>query len=208
MWSKRKYLKSLSPSCAQLLYWRFFSANIETYLEADASGYAIGGVLPQIDKKNRLRPVGYLLRELALVEANYNIYDKELLAIITTIRHFDGELRSVENPFTVISDHQNEQYFTTSRQLSERQVRWAQTLARFHFKIVFWPGSQSAKPDFLSQRAQEAPQHTSDEQLQGRNIQSFMNKIGISSPQELILNTINVVNLPNVTIRESCIACV
>ena len=68
------------------------------------------------------------------------------------MRHFDGELRSVESPFTVISDHQNLQYFTTSRQLSERQVRWAEKLERFNFKIVFRPGFQSAKPDFLSRR--------------------------------------------------------
>ncbi|KAI1001137.1 hypothetical protein K3495_g7060 [Podosphaera aphanis] len=82
-------LKSMLSSAPLLA---FFSAEKETYLEADASGYAIGGVLSQIDEKNRLRPVGYFSRKLTPAESNYNIHDKELLAIITTMRHFDGKL--------------------------------------------------------------------------------------------------------------------
>ncbi|KAI0993816.1 hypothetical protein K3495_g14368, partial [Podosphaera aphanis] len=76
-------LKSMLSSAPLLA---LFSAEKETYLEADASGYAIGGVLSQIDEKNRLRPVGYFSRKLTPAESNYNIHDKELLAIITTMR--------------------------------------------------------------------------------------------------------------------------
>lgn len=120
------------------------------------------------------------------------------------MRHFDGELRSIENPFTVISDHQNFQYFTASRQLSERQVRWAETLARFKIKIVFRPGSQSGKPDFLSRRAQEAPHDAFDERLKGRNFQILKKRdTGISSSEELVLNTTNVVDLVDITLNQS-----
>ena len=100
-----------------------FDSEAETLLEVDSSGYAIGGVLSQVDEKGRLRPVGFFSRKLLPAEANYEIYDKEMLSIVATMRHFRGELRSVSKPFTILSDHRNLQYFMTTRQLSERQVR-------------------------------------------------------------------------------------
>lgn len=106
---KLKNILSSAPLLA------LFSAEREIYLEADASGYAIGGVLSQINEENRLGLMGNFSRKLTPAEANYDVYNKELLTIVVTMRHFDGELRSVESSFTVISDHQNLRYFTTSQ---------------------------------------------------------------------------------------------
>ena len=64
----------------------------ETILEADSSGFAIEGVVSQVGPDNILRPIGFFLRKLTGTEANYDIHDKELLSIISTIRHFRGEL--------------------------------------------------------------------------------------------------------------------
>ena len=103
-------------------------------MEADSSGYAIGGIISQVDEKGRLRPVGFCSRKLTPAEANYQIHDKELLSIVATLRHFRGELRSVERPFIAFSDHRNLRYFMTTRQLLERQVRWAKELSSFNFE--------------------------------------------------------------------------
>ena len=74
-------------------------------MEADSSGYALGGVISQVDEKGRLRPVGFFSRKLTPAEDNYQIHDKDLLSIVATMRHFISELRSVERPFIVFSDH-------------------------------------------------------------------------------------------------------
>ena len=51
------------------------------------SDKALGGCLTQIDKDRILRPVAYHSKKLKEAELNYNIYDKELLAIIDCLRH-------------------------------------------------------------------------------------------------------------------------
>ena len=55
-------------------------------------------------------------------ECNYEIHDKELLAIIRALKQWDGELQSVAQPFTILTDHSNLRYFFTTRSLNEHQV--------------------------------------------------------------------------------------
>jgi len=52
----------------------------------------------------------------------------------------------------VYSDHQNLEYFTTTKVLNRRQARWAQELAGIDFRIYYRPGTQNGKPDALSRR--------------------------------------------------------
>ncbi len=53
-------------------------------METDASEHAIGGVLSQ-EQKEKWRPIAFLLRIIQPVERNYEIYDKELLAIVEAL---------------------------------------------------------------------------------------------------------------------------
>ncbi|KAH6581151.1 hypothetical protein BASA61_009223 [Batrachochytrium salamandrivorans] len=50
--------------------------------EKDASDFAISGVLHQHDQTNTLRPVAFYSRQMNNAERNYDIYDKELLAVV------------------------------------------------------------------------------------------------------------------------------
>lgn len=53
----------------------------------------------------------------------------------------------------------------SNRQLSERQVRWAEELANFHLEIKLRPGIESGKPDFLSRKFELQPKESNDERL-------------------------------------------
>ncbi|CCE34913.1 uncharacterized protein CPUR_08852 [Claviceps purpurea 20.1] len=155
--------------CAPIL--AMYDPELETVVEADSSGYGLGGVVSQIGHDNLLRPVGFFSRKLTAAEINYQIHDKELLSIISTIKHFRGELRSCRKTFTILSDHRNLQYFMTTRMLSERQIRWAEELSYYNFTIKFRAGKDSEKPDFLSRRDQVMPKDASDERLSERKFQ-------------------------------------
>ena len=54
----------------------------EMRLEVDVSDYAIGGVLLMKCKDKKWRPVAYILKSLKDTEKNYEIHDKEMLAVI------------------------------------------------------------------------------------------------------------------------------
>ena len=53
-----------------------------TVVETDSSGYNIGGVLSQYDDEGWLHPCAYFSKRNSPAECNYQIYDKELLAVV------------------------------------------------------------------------------------------------------------------------------
>jgi hypothetical protein len=106
-----------------------FDPEKEITVETDASDYVSAGVLSQYDDNGTLRPVAYFSKKHSPVECNYEIYDKELLAIIRSFEEWRLELEGAANPIAVISDHKNLEYFMSTKQLNRRQARWAEYLS-------------------------------------------------------------------------------
>jgi hypothetical protein len=129
-------------------------------LESDASNYAIAGILSQYDKEGVLRPVAFYGRTMIATELNYNIYDKELLAIVECFQLWRHYLEGSKYTIQVFTDHNNLQYFTTTKQLSHRQARWSERLASFDFVINYRPGRLGAKPDAIMRRPDIYPKKT------------------------------------------------
>ncbi len=162
-----KRLKALLISAPILAQW---DPDRKTVVETDSSGYAVGGALSQYDDEGTLRPVAFFSRKNNPAECNYPIHDKELLAVICCLKQWDAELRSVP-VFEVWTDHKNLEYFYKKQQLSERQVRWAEVLARYNFQMTYRPGKEAVVPDALSRRDQDMPADEFDERLAGRCFQ-------------------------------------
>ena len=95
-------------------------------------------------------------------ECNYEIYDKELLAIVRSFESWRAELQGAATPITVLTDHRNLEYFMTTKQLTRRQVRWSEFLSQFDYICSWRPGKQSIKPDALTRRSQDLPSNPSD----------------------------------------------
>lgn len=95
-------LKRLFISAPILAMW---DDEKETALEADSSGYALGGCLSQRDKNGLLRPVAYFSKKLSPTEVNYEIHDKEMLAIIRCLQEWRGMLIGLLKPFVIFLDH-------------------------------------------------------------------------------------------------------
>jgi len=134
-----------------------FYPDLNTVVETDASDYALGCILSQFHGK-RPHPVAFHSRKLALAERNYDIHNKELLAIVVAFMEWRHYLEGTEKPVTVYTDHQNLQYFLTMKVWTHRQIRWAQRLCGFNFKIVYRPGTKGGKPDALSRQPEYRPE--------------------------------------------------
>src|SRR5579859_7215457 len=120
-------------------------------LITDASDFATGAILEQPDALNRWHPIAYHSKSLQPAEHNYEIHDKELLAIIRALEIFPHYLEGRKDTLEIWLDHGNLVYFATEQKLTRRQAHWALFLSRFKFRIIHKPGVQN-RSDALSRR--------------------------------------------------------
>ena len=121
-------------------------------LETDASDYAVGAVLHQIID-GKATPLAFFSKTFQPAERNYQIYDKEMLAIMLALDNWRQFLRNGPE-FDIWSDHQNLQYFREPQKLNRRQARWYTELADYDFKLHHQPGSLNYVADALSRKDQ------------------------------------------------------
>ena len=86
------------------------------------------------------------------MERNYNIYDRELLAIIYAIKAFCHLFLGAHHRFLMRPDHENLKYFKSPQKISTRQARWHVFLQDYDFELVHFPGKSNTIADLLSQR--------------------------------------------------------
>ncbi|XP_061550331.1 uncharacterized protein LOC133411694, partial [Phycodurus eques] len=119
-------------------------------VEVDASDAGIGAVLSQKSlKDDKLHPCAFLSKKLTPAEKNYDIGDRELLAVKVALMEWRHWLEGAQTPFLVWTDHKNLEYIKTAKRLNARQARWALFFTRFNFTLSYRPGSKNGKPDAL-----------------------------------------------------------
>jgi hypothetical protein len=126
-------------------------SNKRYIVDTDASQFAVGATISQ-DYPDGRHPIAYFSKSLLEAELNYDIYDRELLAIIYTLKAFNLLLKGAKEPFLIRSDHQNLLYFKSPQKISARQARWHQFLQEYDFELVHFPGKSNTIADLLSRR--------------------------------------------------------
>jgi len=86
-------------------------------------------------------------------QRNYEIHDKEMLAIVRELEAWRHLLEEAQFKFEIWTDHKNLEYFMKAQKLNRRQARWALYLSRFDFILKHVAGSKMGKADRLSRRA-------------------------------------------------------
>jgi len=105
----------------------------EFRVEADASNYATGGVLLMKYSDELWRLVAFISKSLSDTERNYEIHDKEILAVVRCLEVWRHFLEGAMVKFKIWTDHKNLEYFMKAQKLNWRQARWALYLSRFNF---------------------------------------------------------------------------
>lgn len=140
-----------------------FDRNKQCFVETDSSDYVSSGVLSQIGEDGLLHPVAFFSKKLIAAECNYEIYDKELLAIVRCFEQWRPELEGTDMPIQVLTDHKSLEYFMTTKKLTRRQARWAEFLAGFNFQVTYRPGKQNEKADSLTRKPGDQPKGNEDD---------------------------------------------
>lgn len=137
---------------------RHFEPSLPIILECDASDFAIAAIISQYDPESgEIHPVAFHARTMIDAELNYDIYDKELLAVVEAFIHWRCYLEGATHTIQVYSDHNSLQHFTTTKQLSRRQARWSERLSAYDFVIHYRPGRLGSSPDALTRRPDVYP---------------------------------------------------
>ncbi|HET6992229.1 MAG TPA: reverse transcriptase family protein, partial [Bacteroidia bacterium] len=74
-------------------------------IECDASKYASGAVLTQLDSNGDRHPCAFISKTFSPTERNYEIYDRELLAIIRALEEWRHYIQGSPHTTTILSDH-------------------------------------------------------------------------------------------------------
>jgi len=122
-------------------------------VEMDTSGHATGGVLSQ-EQEGKWKPIAFLSRTMQPAERNYEIYDKELLAIVKALAKWRQYLLDAAETFKIWTDHENLKYFREPHKLNGRQARWYLELQDYDFVLRHIPGKTNTKADILSRKDQ------------------------------------------------------
>ncbi len=163
---KKNHLFSWSDDCQttfddlkkrviETLVLSYFSFELKTFLESNSFHYVSIEILFQKENDDLIRSMTYFSKTLFSVECNYEIYDKELLAIIRCFEQWRVELQSIESSINVFIDHKNLKYFMTIKKLNKRQAKWAKFLAEFDFKIAYQSEKKNDKADSLIRRFED-----------------------------------------------------
>ena len=123
-------------------------------LQTDASCVAIAGIVHQYDGFGILRLVNFYCRKCTVAKLNYDTYDRELLAIVETMKQWRHYLEGANHKVFIQCDHKNLEYFQMSKVLSRRQARWVEILFSYDFVIEHLEGQKnpadgpSRRPDY------------------------------------------------------------
>jgi RNase H-like domain found in reverse transcriptase/Reverse transcriptase (RNA-dependent DNA polymerase) len=99
-----------------------FDPKLRIILETDASDYAIATILSQVDENNEIRPVAFCSCFMQHAKLNYNIHDKELLMVFNAFCTWCTYLKGAMHTNSVITDHKNLEYFTSTKLLTHQQA--------------------------------------------------------------------------------------
>jgi hypothetical protein len=118
-------------------------------VEVDASNYGTGAVLSQ-EQNGKWHPIAFMSKTLSEAERNYEIYDKELLAVVKALKTWRQYLLDAKERFEIWTDHENLKYFREPQKLNARQARWYLMLQEYDFLLRHIPGKTNTKADILS----------------------------------------------------------
>ena len=133
-------------------YLRFPAPGAPLLLSTDASDVAMGGVLEQ-RLHGHPQPLAFFSRKLSPAETRYSTFDRELLAVYSSVRHFRHFLHGTS--FTIQTDHLPLVHAFTKKSdpISARQQRHLSAISEFNCTLHHVPGKQNPVADALSRNS-------------------------------------------------------
>ena len=119
-------------------------------LMVDASDNGAGAVLMQQDEKGIEHPVSYFSRKYDVHQKKCSTIEKEALALLLALQHFDMYLNTVLFPITVYTDHNPLVFVHKMKNNNQRFLRWCLCFQEYDLSIQHIRGRENVIADALS----------------------------------------------------------
>ena len=146
--AQQKAVEEIKEAFLSPMILRHYDPALRTILQTDASDYAMGAVLSQIDKDGREWVVSFASNSLDTAQRNYSVTEKECLAVVWGTEHFRTLLLGIQ--FELQTDHQALKYLLTSKEGVGRNARWQLKLQEYDVIVTYKPGNKHLNADFFS----------------------------------------------------------
>ena len=153
---------------APILY--YFDLERHIWIKMDILGYAIVRILSQLtsDDLGWWNLVDFFSQRMILTKTRYETHNSEFLAIVEVFKTWKHYLKSFWHEVFILTDHNNLQQFMNIKNLSSKQVRCAQELSYYYFRIDYCPSKANWAANALSQYLQR---NTDEEKIfQAENV--------------------------------------
>jgi len=155
------------------------------FLEVDTSSFALGMVLFQKDEKEQRCDIAYFSKALTPPECNYDIWDREFLAIVVALRHWRHLLIGTRDPVVILTDHANLQYYRHPQKINRQVARYINFLEDFNYQLKHIPGVQNHM-DALSCRPNHNDGSKDNNQITVLPDEIFINVLSVTTLDEMI----------------------
>lgn len=97
--------------------------NKQYFMEANASGVAIGAIFSQRKDDGKLHPIAFRSQSFKPAEMKYDTFDKELPAVVNSLKDWILYLKGTKFPNIIFADHHNLQYWKDRNTFNQRHTR-------------------------------------------------------------------------------------
>ena len=118
-------------------------------LTVDASDVGAGAVLLQEDSKGIDHPISYVSHKFNASQRNYSTSEKEALALVFALQHFDFYVNPAQFPIQVYTDHNPLVFVNKVRNKNQHLWRWSLALQSYDLDIHHIAGRDNVLADAL-----------------------------------------------------------
>ncbi len=133
----KKAFERLKAVFVNAFILKHYDWNADLRMKIDASNREVEDVLSQKSKTDQWHLIVYYSYKFKEAEVRWDMHDKELYAIVLDFKNWRHYLQSSKRFICVITNHNNLCYFMMMKKLNARQMRWAEKLTAFDFRIEY-----------------------------------------------------------------------
>ena len=121
-------------------------------LTIDASNVGMGAVLMQEDSHGIDHPLTYFSYKFKESQRNYSTSEKDTLALLLALKHYDFYVSAAQFPLVIYTDHNPLVFLNRLKNKNQRLLRWSLTLQYYDLDICHIPGKDNVIADALSRQ--------------------------------------------------------